>query len=63
MAEGDVAEPDGGFEGPEVKRCGVGAVELHFYLSNGDVLLENRIRKELLGIECGKEGVLVLWES
>ena len=43
---GDVAELDGGFGDPEMKSCGVGVVELHFYLSTGDFLL---------GFEIGKE--------
>ena len=44
---GVVAALDGGW-GPEVKSCGVGVVELHFYLSSGDVLLRAGMRKELL---------------
>jgi len=58
----DVAELDGGFEGPEGKGCGGVVVELHFYLSSGDVLRGIGIRRELLGIESQREGEQVLWE-
>ena len=49
--------------GPEVKSCSVSVVELHFYLSSGDVLLGAGMRKELLvmGSERGEE--LALCES
>jgi hypothetical protein len=59
---GVVAAPDDGW-GPQVKSCGVGVVELHFYLSSGDVLLGAGMRKELLvmGSEKGEE--LALCES
>ena len=43
MAVGVVAELDGGCC-LEVKSCGVGVVELHFYLSSGG----SGMRKELL---------------
>ena len=46
---GGVAELDCGW-GPEVKSCGVCVVELHFYLSSGDVLLGAGMRKELLAM-------------
>ncbi len=59
----DVAELDGGFEGPEGKGCGGVVVELHFYLSSGDVLRGIGIRRELLGIESGRGGGLVFLES
>ena len=44
---GVVAALDGGW-GPEVKSCGVGIVELHFFLSSGHALLGAGMRKELL---------------
>ena len=46
-----------------MKSCGVGVVELHFYLSSGDVLLGAGMRKKLLlmGSERGEE--LLLCES
>ena len=38
VAEGDAAELDGGFEGQGMEICGVGVVQLDFYLSIGDFL-------------------------
>ena len=59
---GVVAALDGGW-GPEVKSCGVGVVELHFYLSSGDVLLGAGMRKELLVMGSESWQDLVLCES
>ena len=59
---GVVAALDGGW-GPEVKSCGVGVVELHFYLSSGDVLLGAGMRKELLVMGSGMWEDLALCES
>ncbi len=50
MAVGDVAELDGGFGGPEMKCCGFGVVELHFYFSTGYFLLRIDIGKLLFEI-------------
>ena len=59
---GVVAALDGGW-GPEVKSCGVGVVELHFYLSSGDVLLGAGMRKELLVMGSERWEDLALCES
>ena len=61
---GVVAALDGGW-GPdsEVKSCCVGVVELHFYLSSGDVLLGAGMRKELLVMGCERWEDLALCES
>ena len=59
---GVVAALDGGW-GPEVKSCGVGVVELHFYLSSGDVLPGAGMRKELLVMGCERWEDIALCES
>ena len=59
---GVVAALDGGW-GPEVKSCGVGVVELHVYLSSGDVLLDAGMRKELLVMGSERWEDLALYEG